>query len=72
MSLHLVNIHGEIEGDYDIVANLTGLTNGEVLMKIYGLSEEDIDVGTFSVYVYMKDKQTIIVSVDWWNSKWGE
>jgi len=36
MSLHIVNIHGEIEGDYDIVTALPqNATNGDVIKAMF-------------------------------------
>jgi len=65
---------GEAPSFLHVATCLTDLTNGEVLMKIYGLSEEDVDFGTMNVYVYKKGIKNPIMTInlDWWNQKWGE
>lgn len=65
MSLYLVDVHGEIEGDYDIVAKLpNNATNGDVIKMMF---PDYTYVGTCVI-----DKYANIllhdVNYKWWNS----
>lgn len=64
-----------------IIANgtpLDGLTNGEVFMKMYGISQDDITyVDALVPYALIKsDKlwsvEPMVIPLTWWNAKWGE
>jgi len=45
MSLHIVDIHGEIEGDYDIIAELPkNATNSEVLATMLAAIFSEADM----------------------------
>ena len=49
---------------------LTGLTNGEVFMKMFPYAEIEIHGDT--VYVVLKQYHRQCFDLDWWNGKWGE
>ena len=55
---------------------LDGLTNGEVMMKMFPNNRVDIVLG--KVYFYTHDDEDedfdkyVIFDLDWWNRKWGE
>lgn len=78
MSLCLVDIHGEIEGDYDKVGMLPqNPTNGDIVIAMFNPSyievikdEYEHEVGDIFVDI---DGGTIF-SLDWWNApykKWS-
>lgn len=49
-----------------------GMTNGNVIQALLGLKDEQIDVGTYSVYLYpiglVGCKPFATISRDWWNA----
>ena len=51
-------------------APLSGLTNGEVLMKMFPYAEIEIHGDT--VYVVLRQYHRQCFDLDWWNTKWGE
>ena len=54
--------------------SLDGLTNGEVLMKMFPNAKVE---GTFKltetrIMIRLKDEDTHDFDLEWWNRKWGE
>lgn len=49
---------------------LDGLTNGEVIQKMFEIS--DAHGGSSTMFAYTKDDKLLTADVDWWNRKWGE
>lgn len=49
-----------------------GMSNGNVIQAVLGLKDEQIDVGTYSVYLYpiglVGCKPFATISRDWWNA----
>ena len=59
MSLSLLDIHGDIEGDYDTIVDFPrNVTNGEILKALF---PKDFD-GT----------KAVIKEADWWNSPYAK
>lgn len=54
------------------IKGFDGMTNGEVIQAVLGLKNEQIDVGTYSVYLYsiglVGCKPFATISRDWWNA----
>lgn len=67
MSLCIVDIHGDIEGDYDIVRKL-GTTNGEVLISLYPNLRYIIQNGRVITTIGVASS----FDLDWWNAKYEE
>lgn len=57
----------------EAVANgivLDGLTNGEVIQKIFKIS--DAHEGMSTMFAYTKDDKLLTTDIDLWDKKWGE
>jgi len=75
---------GENIGDYDIPIHNAiiipeGTTNGEVIKAMFGITDNDIDEGLSTTYVYTKTRvlkggsqdylrEQITFNRDWWNT----
>ena len=65
MSLNIVNIHGDIEGDYDIIATLPqNATNGDVIKAMF--PNESFFEDIFLEVMHYGNYQRIVS--DWWNA----
>ena len=70
MSLCLVDIHGEIEGDYDIIHIFPrNATNGDMIKAMFpnAWKSDFIDIANHST-LYVDDKHELEVDIDWWNA----
>ena len=71
MSKWIVDIHGDIEGDYEIIADLPrNPTNGEVIKAMFPNIQWDNECdGVFYGYK-TNDRMMAMLGVDfnWWNS----
>ena len=67
MSLCLVNIHGDIEGDYDIITDLPrNATNGDVIKALFP-DAKTTEYGDCLVdFTYQTESQ--FFTLDWWNA----
>ena len=74
MGLCLVDIHGDIEGDYDYIKDLCNMTNGEVMQAAFPNNE--FIRFPYGEYVMYEDesRQNIIsfFSAKWWNAPYKE
>lgn len=58
----------------DFIEIPEGATNGDMIKAMWNISDEDIDIGTYSVYVYVPKRiikgynNRIVFNRDWWNS----
>lgn len=56
----------------DCPSAFEGMSNGNVIQAVLGLKDEQIDVGTYSVYLYpiglVGCKPFATISRDWWNA----
>ena len=67
MSLCLMNVHGDIEGDYEFVCDIPNGTNGEVIQAVFPyVKTEDT---SFSTMIGTNlDESYIPFQRDWWNA----
>ena len=64
MSLCLVDIHGDIEGDYDIIKDLPrNATNGDVIKALFNCHVQQDSIVTTATL----DRHTEF-STKWWNA----
>ncbi len=49
---------------------LDGLTNGEVIQKIFKVS--DTSEGMAAMFAYTRNDDMLTADIGWWNRKWGE
>ena len=49
---------------------LDGLTNGEVIQKMFKIS--DAHEGMSTMFAYTKDDRLLTADIAWWNGKWGD
>lgn len=75
MSLCLVDIHGDIEGDYDIIRDLGFIpalgqipTNGDVIKAILSNAEIDTDPYSPSVDIRIDGFMMMRVDRNWWKA----
>ena len=70
MSLCLMNVHGDIEGDYEFVCDIPNGTNGEVIKEIYR-HNSDMNCGSNGEYIHIwsnDGKCQMTIHKDWWNA----
>lgn len=48
---------------------LDELTNGEVIQKVFRVS--DTSEGMITMYAYTRDNSLLTTEIAWWNAKWG-
>lgn len=75
MSLCLVDIHGSIEGDYDIVSKLPhNATNGDIIKAMFPNIEANVIKTTTGGYIEVKYLDTTdecdatAFRTEWWNA----
>ena len=71
MSLCLVNIHGDIEGDYEIIADLPrDATNGEVIKAMFPNIDYEAFYRAYFGYLRVKGSNIRVLEIDddWWNA----
>lgn len=67
MSLCLMNVHGDIEGDYEFVCDIPNSTNGEVIQALFPyVKTEDTSIST--LIGTNLDRSYIPFQRDWWNA----
>lgn len=67
MSLCLMNVHGDIEGDYEFVCDIPKGTNGEVLQALFpNMKTEDTSVE--SLIGTDIDRGYVVFQREWWNT----
>ena len=73
MALNIVDIHGEIEGDYDIITTLPrNATNGDVIKALFPETKSRLDERTGIMLVKWEDGTTKCYKADWWNTPYKE
>ena len=71
MSLCLMNVHGDIEGDYEFVCNIPKGTNGEVLQALFPnieLGETRINRKRYFLKGEAIETFDLKVHNNWWNA----
>ena len=63
MSLCLMNVHGDIEGDYEFVCDIPNGTNGEVIQALF--PNPHIDTKSHTVWV---GHDAMSFTREWWNA----
>lgn len=67
--LNIVDIHGEIEGDYDIIVTLPhNPTNGDTIKAMFPNIESRLDEKTGVILVKWADETTKTFKANWWNA----
>ena len=66
MSLCLMNVHGDIEGDYEFVCDIPNGTNGEVMQALWEVQE--ITVLEVCVFVDCYPNVNMRFDKEWWNA----
>ena len=69
MSLCLIDVHGDIEGDFEWAEELPRITNGDVIKALFPNYSTDL-LGINDVSLIDKETGTIIMIVHkcWWNA----
>ena len=67
MSLCLMDVHGDIEGDYEFVCDIPNGTNGEVIQALFPyVKTEDT---SFNMLIGTDlDKGYVPLQREWWNA----
>lgn len=64
MSLCLMNVHGDIEGDYEFVCDIPNGTNGEAIISLYPNLKYTIRNGRVITTIGVASS----FDLDWWNA----
>ena len=71
MSLCLIDVHGDIEGDFDWVVDLPrNTTNGDVIKTLF--PNVRYKEGGYSTTLYFDKIIGTIVPSEWWNAPYKE
>ena len=67
MSLCLMNVHGDIEGDYEFICDIPKGTNGEVIKALFPNYDYE-DKTEYFGRIRNMDDHFIKADIDFWNS----
>lgn len=70
MSLCLIDVHGDIEGDFEWAEELPRITNGDVIKALFGEPAREEKTGVLYKFKYRNGKPYFSTFYDWewWNA----